>query len=76
LGKVNLHIQPVTVQEGEPLMELVTLAYVLLIVASAKAVGELVTRFSQPTIVGELLAGIVLGPFVLGAVFTGLADMY
>jgi len=57
-------------------MELVTLAYVLLIVASAKAVGELVTRFSQPTIVGELLAGIVLGPFVLGAVFTGLADMY
>lgn len=57
-------------------MELVTLVYVLVIVAFAKALGEVVTRFAQPTIVGELLAGIVLGPFMLGAVFTGLADMY
>ncbi|MEM2891344.1 MAG: cation:proton antiporter [Thermoplasmata archaeon] len=57
-------------------MELITLVYVLLIVALAKAMGEVVTRFDQPTIVGELLAGIVLGPFVLGAAFTGLKEMY
>ncbi len=57
-------------------MDLIILVYVLLMIAFAKAVGELVTRVSQPAIVGELLAGIVLGPFLLGAVFSGLSDMY
>lgn len=47
-------------------MELITLIYVLLIIAFAKAVGELVSRVNQPPIVGELLAGIILGPAVLG----------
>lgn len=57
-------------------MELITLVYVLLIIAFAKAVGEVLTRVNQPAIVGELLAGIILGPFILGAVFLGLSDMY
>jgi len=57
-------------------MELLTLVYVLLILAFAKAVGEVVSRANQPSVVGELLAGIILGPFLLGAVFTGLGDMY
>jgi len=57
-------------------MDLTILVYVLLIIAFAKALGELVTRVNQPAIVGELLAGIVLGPFFLGYVFHSLDDMY
>jgi len=57
-------------------MDLHILVYVLLIIAFAKAFGELVTRVNQPPIVGELLAGIVLGPFILGELFSGMGSMY
>jgi len=57
-------------------MDIMVLVYVLLIIAFAKALAEGVSRINQPPIVGELLAGIVLGPFLLGAVFEGLHDMW
>jgi Kef-type K+ transport system membrane component KefB len=57
-------------------MDIMVLVYVLLIIAFAKALAEAVSRINQPPIVGELLAGIVLGPFLLGAVFGGLSDMW
>ncbi|HUW43185.1 MAG TPA: cation:proton antiporter [Thermoplasmata archaeon] len=57
-------------------MDISILIYVLLIIAFAKMMGEIVTRFNQPSIVGELLAGIVLGPFLLGEIIPQLQDMY
>src|SRR5436309_2955872 len=33
---------------------------------SAKAVGELFERFTLPSVLGEILAGAVLGPYALG----------
>ncbi|MDH4122660.1 MAG: cation:proton antiporter [Thermoplasmata archaeon] len=57
-------------------MDISILVYVLLIIAVAKAMGELVTRVNQPPVVGELLAGIILGPFVLGAIINELNTMY
>ncbi|MBU0623797.1 MAG: cation:proton antiporter, partial [Candidatus Thermoplasmatota archaeon] len=57
-------------------MDLMLLVYVLLIIAFAKALGEAVSRINQPPIVGELLAGIVLGPFILGRFIVGLRDMW
>ncbi len=57
-------------------MDLAVLVFVLLIIAFAKAFGEAVSRVGQPPIIGELLAGIVLGPFLLGAVFGDLKSMY
>src|SRR5512137_1196149 len=57
-------------------MDIMVLVYVLLIIAFAKALGEAVSRINQPPIVGELLAGIVLGPFILGRLFVGLRDMW
>jgi Kef-type K+ transport system membrane component KefB len=38
----------------------------LLVFGAAKLLGELMERFGQPGIVGEILAGVVLGPSVLG----------
>jgi len=57
-------------------MDLSILVYVLLIIALAKALAEAVSRVNQPPIVGEMLAGIILGPFLLGSVFSGLENMY
>ncbi|HZS94782.1 MAG TPA: cation:proton antiporter, partial [Chloroflexota bacterium] len=38
----------------------------LVVFASAKLLAELFERFGQPGIVGEILAGILIGPYVLG----------
>lgn len=57
-------------------MELSILIYVLLIIALARTLGEAVSRMNEPPIVGELLAGILIGPFVLGAAVPWLDGMY
>lgn len=38
----------------------------LLLVASANVLGQLAARLRQPKVVGEILAGVLLGPSVLG----------
>ncbi len=43
-----------------------------LLLLTARFFGDLATRRGQPAVVGELLAGIVLGPTVLGALAPGL----
>ncbi len=57
-------------------MDLSVLIFVLVIIAFAKGLGEAMTRLNQPPIIGELLAGIILGPFLLGQVFGQLDVMY
>jgi Kef-type K+ transport system membrane component KefB len=52
----------------------------LVVFASAKLLGEVFERLGQPGIVGEILAGILIGPHVLGwmapnEVLTILADL-
>ena len=55
-----------------------TLAYVLgalaLILIAARLVGELFVRLGQPRVVGEIIAGILVGPTVLGG-HLGRADI-
>lgn len=38
----------------------------------ARSFGELLRRFKQPAVIGEIFAGIVLGPTLLGSVFPDL----
>jgi Kef-type K+ transport system membrane component KefB len=56
---------------GEHELLLLFLQFALLLVA-ARAFGELAVRLRLPSVVGELLAGFVLGPSLLGAVAPGL----
>jgi Kef-type K+ transport system membrane component KefB len=42
------------------------------VIAATRIMGWLFARFSQPPVVGELTAGILLGPSVLGALAPGL----
>ncbi len=44
------------------------LGYLIFMLVSAKLLGELAERLGQPAVVGELLAGVLLGPSVLGLV--------
>jgi Kef-type K+ transport system membrane component KefB/mannitol/fructose-specific phosphotransferase system IIA component len=39
------------------------------LLAAARILGEAARRFQQPAVLGEILAGIILGPTVLGAFF-------
>lgn len=41
------------------------------IILAARIFGLLARRFGQPIIVGEVIAGIILGPSIFGAVFPG-----
>jgi Kef-type K+ transport system membrane component KefB len=48
-------------------MEFSQLLTTLVVVwVSAKALGQLAHRLGQPSVVGELLAGVLVGPYVLG----------
>ena len=48
------------------------LVMVAVLLASARLLGELFSRFGQPSVVGEILAGVILGPSVLGAIAPSL----
>lgn len=44
------------------------LTSLLLLILSARLLGQLVERFNQPAIIGEMAAGILLGPSVFGII--------
>lgn len=50
----------------------VLLLDLVLIAAAARALGWLVERFGQPAVIGEIAAGILAGPTVLGAHWSGV----
>ena len=46
----------------------------LLILVTARVLGSLMQRIGQPAVVGELAAGLLLGPSLLGAVASDVTD--
>ncbi len=46
----------------------------LVVLVTARLLGRLMQRIGQPAVVGELAAGLILGPSVLGAVAPGVTD--
>ena len=47
----------------------ILLLQLVVIIATARACGMALRLFGQPTVIGEMAAGIVLGPIVFGALF-------
>ncbi|MDR2149181.1 MAG: cation:proton antiporter [Tannerella sp.] len=45
------------------------LLQILIILAACRVVGWLFKKMGQPTVIGEILAGIILGPSLLGSLF-------
>jgi len=52
---------------------LVLLLQAIVIVAAARSVGAAFRRFGQPAVVGEMVAGLLLGPSLFGALAPGLS---
>ena len=52
--------------------EVVFLAQVVLLLACGRLLGEAMLRIGQPQVMGQLIAGILLGPSVLGAALPDL----
>jgi len=44
---------------------------IVLILVAARVLGEIFQRFKQPPLVGELLAGVIIGPSILELVNPG-----
>src|SRR4051812_44152185 len=55
-------------QSGKPSTALFV-AEVLVLVIAGRLLGELMQRLGQPSVMGHLLAGVVLGPSVFGALW-------
>ncbi len=53
---------------------LVFLVQIAVLLAAARVLGQLFRRIGQPSVVGELLAGVLLGPSVLGQMAPGVFD--
>jgi len=54
---------------GSGRAEGIFIAQVILLLLAGRGLGELMVRLGQPAIMGQLLAGILLGPSVLGLFF-------
>jgi len=50
----------------------VFIAQIVVLLAAGRLIGELLQRVGQPSVTGQILAGVVLGPSVLGALAPGL----
>ena len=48
---------------------IVFFAQVLLLIVVGRLLSELMQRIGQPAVIGQLLAGIILGPSVFGAIW-------
>lgn len=48
------------------------LVIVSIILISSRILGEVFRKFKQPVVVGEIIAGIIIGPSLLGSVFPDL----
>ncbi|MEX0823029.1 MAG: cation:proton antiporter [Balneolaceae bacterium] len=46
-----------------------------ILLLSARALGEISTRLGQPSVIGEILAGILLGPTLLAGVFPSFGEL-
>ncbi len=53
---------------GRLLIQLIVVVFV------ARSFGALATRLGQPAVIGEMIAGIVLGPSVVGSLFPGASQ--
>ena len=49
--------------------ETVLIVQIILLIAVGRGLGEIAQRLGQPSVMGELLAGVVLGPSIFGALW-------
>ena len=63
-----------TKQLSHPLALL--LVQIIVIMTAARTFGILISKFSQPPVIGEIFAGVLLGPSLLGLFFQNSLHFY
>src|SRR6202162_1984231 len=64
---------PLAAEGSQPApSEVVFLAEIILLLVCGRLLGEAMQRIGQPAVMGQLIAGILLGPSVLGALWPEL----
>jgi Kef-type K+ transport systems, membrane components len=53
---------------NNPSLELSLFTNLLLLLVFSRIFGEILERFNQPAMIGEILAGIILGPSILNII--------
>ena len=53
---------------------LLLLVQIAVLLLAARGLGEVAQRLNQPSVVGEILAGILLGPSLLSSLFPALGS--
>lgn len=56
-------------QSGDGPSEAIFVAQLMVLMIVGRLIGEAMLRFGQPAVMGQLIAGLLLGPSVFGAVF-------
>lgn len=69
----NVHVAADAVHHVEQTLFFVLLQFIVIILA-ARLAGEGARRLGQPRAVGEIVAGLLLGPSLFGSIFPGLSD--
>ena len=54
---------------------MIFLTQIMLLIVAGRLLGELMQRIGQPAVIGQLLAGIILGPSVFGALWPEARQM-
>jgi Kef-type K+ transport system membrane component KefB len=65
-SSVSVGVGATGAAKGQALLQV--LVALLVVIAASRVVGALFRRFHQPAVIGEILAGILLGPSLLGKV--------
>ncbi|HWE07178.1 MAG TPA: hypothetical protein VG274_10750, partial [Rhizomicrobium sp.] len=55
--------------------EAILVAQIALLLLIGRGLGEIMQRLGQPTVIGQLLAGLILGPSLFGWVWPGAHDV-
>ncbi len=55
--------------------EAIVLAQIVLLILAGRLLGELMLKLRQPAVIGQLLAGVLLGPSVFGALWPEAHDL-
>src|SRR6185312_12487320 len=62
---------PALAAAGKGPSEAILAGQVLLLIVAGRLLGEVMLRLGQPAVMGQLIAGLLLGPSVLGALWPG-----
>src|SRR6516162_1525534 len=54
--------------------DVIFLAQIIALIVCGRLMGELMQRIGQPAVMGQLIAGVALGPSILGAAWPGLQE--